>query len=318
MAALNLRHVWLLALTACTTVDGLDRPVSALTQVKVQVAGDIEAVIPAELKAEKHHLRVTLVWGQQWRTTDTFCLQGLFLPQDPSAAAVAQAGCRDPFSFAPVGGVGRAAGDDALASDGSATLQVVELPPASVMVGDITQRVAYGSVLLYDDRNGNGVLDFNSARGLNQGANPNQPGATTAAADPNANTTCPTYSRPKGGNGPGGGQGGGCVPQDIVLGASFARMTEADQRIAFREGTFDRNSLFYPRGGCDDPPAGFSVLPISSSSACQNDSADTCWLKMSPTPPRCSRVDCGIARTPSTSPPMATPPWRRRSSTPTT
>jgi hypothetical protein len=264
MAAVTQRIVVCLLLSACTSVDGLDRPASALEQLKVQVKGDVVAVMPEGLKAESHRFRVTLVWGQQWRTTDTFCLENLFLPKDPTAAAVAQAGCRDPFSFAPVNGVGRAAGDSAVTADGSATLDLIELPPATVMVGEVTQRVAYGSVLLYDDRNGNGTLDFNTARGLTQGTSAFNSGAN-AAAGPDPNLSCPTYSRPQGGsfNNP----TSTCVPQDIVLGASFVRMTEADQRIAFREGGFDRSSLFYPRGGCEDPPTGFSVLGAGGFSA---------------------------------------------------
>ena len=44
---------------------------------------------------------------------------------------------------------------------------------------------------------------------------------------------------------------------DIVYGASFLTMTAPDQRIGYLEGGFTPSG-FYPRSGCDHPPAGFS------------------------------------------------------------
>src|SRR6185503_17716700 len=141
-------------------------------------------------------------------------------------AAVIAAGCRDPFGFVSnVVSVGAP-----IAIDVPATLTLSQLPAADVLVGDVTARVAYASLVVFDDRNDTGTLDllqqFRSFMDDREGP--------------------PTVVGPE--------------PPDIIYGASFVTMTERDRRVAYREGEFDKLSAFYPRAGCDPPMRGFSVL----------------------------------------------------------
>ncbi len=230
----TLRHAWLwlalLAATSCTDkLIGLQDTLTPLGQVHVVVKGDLGPLRPKGTEAETPRLRVALVWGQTY-VAETFCWLNS-LPGDPSATAVAAAGCRDVAGFVPqlVGA------NAAVGADGTATIDLLNLPTAEVMVGTVDARIAYGSILVYDDRDGNGTLDLH---------------------------------RPNRQQGPGGQGGGGGPPTgpqgpdkkvDYVYGASFLSMTLPDKRIAFREGTF-AESAFYPRQGCSPPPVGFSVL----------------------------------------------------------
>ena len=220
---------------------GLTDNAVPLVHIKVKVTGDLQQLRPPATLGETPHLRVALVWGAVY-VPDPFCAIYQVLPLDPSATAVAQAGCRDVFGFVPAQ-VGESV---AVAADGSATLDLVNLPNAAVLVGEVTSRVGYASILVFDDRNDNGTLELHRAA---------------------QRTTGP-------GGGPGGGGPGGMalpdsatptVKGDFVYGASFISMTQPDQRIAYLEGTFDANNalygLFYPRTGCaDGPTTGFSIL----------------------------------------------------------
>jgi hypothetical protein len=138
--------------------------------------------------------------------------------------------------------------------DGTATIDLINLPNAAVLVGEVTSRVGYASILVFDDRNNNGTLELHRAA-------------------QNRNATGP-------GSGPGGGPGAmqmsdSATPTtktDFVYGASFLSQTQPDQRIAYLEGTFDANNalyaLFYPRRGCPaGPTTGFSILSAGGFSA---------------------------------------------------
>ncbi len=196
--------------TGCDDLTGLDEELTPLVQVKVQAVGSTEG----------EALRVALVWGAPW-LPEPFCI----LPaESPEAQAVIKAGCNDAFGFAP-----RRVGANASIAVGTpATIDLIDVPSSDVMVGDLTARVAYGSLVVYEDRNGNGTLDL--------------PCQKRHDAD----------------------EGGGCQrpegPTDRLRGASFVSMTRPDQRVAFREGGFNPRSAFYPRIGCPAPPQGFSVL----------------------------------------------------------
>jgi hypothetical protein len=110
------------------------------------------------------------------------------------------------------------------------------LPAADVMVGDITSRVAYGSLVVYDD-DGNGTLELATPR------------RTPSGGDEGRDDTSGTDSA------------------DVVYGASFLTMTVPDKRVAFAEGSFTP-SAFYPRSGCPDPPTQtFSILGAGGFSA---------------------------------------------------
>lgn len=220
---------------------GLTDNATPLAHIHVAVTGDLQKLRPVETLGETPHLRVALVWGAVY-VPDPFCAIYQILPLDPSATAVAQAGCRDVLGFVPQQ-VGESV---AVAADGSATINLINLPNAAVLVGEVTSRVGYASILVFDDRNDNGTLELHRV-------------------------VQPRNTGPR--SGPGGGPGGMAglpdaatpiVKGDFVYGASFISMTASDQRIAYLEGTFDPDNslygLFYPRSGCSGPTTGFSIL----------------------------------------------------------
>src|SRR5579862_3939007 len=172
----------------------------------VVVSGDLAPLRPAGDVAERS-LQVALVWGEQW-LADPFCL---LPPETDTAATVIAAGCRDPFGFAPAS----VAASAPIAVGKSTTLTYAA-----------AARIVYGSLVVYDDRNGSGTLELS------------EPQRTSSAAR--------------------GGQTTDSV--DIIYGASFLTMTEPDQRVAYREGGFDATGSYYPRAGCSPPSPGFSIV----------------------------------------------------------
>jgi hypothetical protein len=204
--------------TGCSQLEGFGGAVPPLARVTVAVTPPDPAVAPLG------HPRVALVWGMQW-LTEAFCI---LPPETTAAGAVQLVGCRDPFGFVPA----RVEADVAVTPGTPATIELFTLPGADVLVGDVTARAAYGTIVVYDDLNGDQTL--NLAR-PNRLTNPGGP-----PVDP-TNTHQP----------------------DVVRGASFVSMTAPDQRVAFREGVFLPGAAFYPRAGCGEPPPAFSVLAAS-------------------------------------------------------
>jgi hypothetical protein len=208
------------ALAGCGDISGFGGAVPPLATVRVQAAGDFASVQAP--KAADPTLRAALVWAAQW-LTEPLCI---LPPDDASVAALVAAGCRDPFSFVP----DRVATNAALAPDGSATLELFDLPAADVMIGDVTARIAYASVVVYDDRDGDGTLTLGRPGRLAGRDDEDRPD------DVEVSTT------------------------DLVYAASFVSMTEPDSRLAFREGAFNTVAAFYPRSGCGEPPPSFSIV----------------------------------------------------------
>jgi hypothetical protein len=224
----TLRHLALAASVlslGCGKAVGLGGTVTPLAHIHVQVTGDL----PLQVAGDPTHLHVALVWGLQWQP-EPFCVVQSLQPESPEVAAVVANGCPDNLGFVP-----NLVGADVMFQPGSpATIELTGLPAADVMVGDLTSRIAYGSIVLYDDVNQNGILDLRT----------------------------PPRFRRRGQNQPPIDYDGGVAgPRDIVFGASFVSMTQPDTRVAFLEGTFNRTVAFYPREGClPDPPKGFSIL----------------------------------------------------------
>jgi hypothetical protein len=237
-----------LLLAACGKPAGIEIPAKPLVQLHILVEGDLATLTPldggvdagevdaGEVDAGEAavdagplptQLHAALVWGLQW-LPEPFCV----LPV-PGAEALQAAGCRDSFGFVPTS----VAVDTPITPGVPATLDLFDLPKASVMVGDITGRIAYASVYVYQDRNGNGVLDLRHPElqhGHREGDNQDPGGAA-----------------------------------DAVYGASFISMTLPDQRVAYLEGDFSKlvDVAFYPRTGCAVPPEGFSILSAGGFSA---------------------------------------------------
>jgi hypothetical protein len=218
-----------LALAACGKLQGFGGPAPALATFTVTLNGDPAAMQGVQ---DVHALRVGLVWGAQW-LTEPFCV----LDPDTSVTQpagsvdpkmVIDAGCRDTFGFVPA----NVATSVPLAASGPTTLTLTDLPSADLLVGDVTARVAYASLVVWDDRDDSGNLEL---------------------AFPHRTAT-------------GRFRGGGDFMQkevmdspDVIYGASFFTMTKPDLRVAYREGDFVP-SWFYPRSGCMPPRPGFSVV----------------------------------------------------------
>lgn len=208
-------------LIGCGEVDGFGGDAPPLVTLAFEVVGDFETVRRPDANGDT--LRVSLVWGAQWLPEATCVLP----PESAEVASVVAAGCRDPFGFVP----DRATAGVAVIPNTASSLSLFALPSADVMVGDVTGRMAYASLVVYDDRDGDGLLGFARARDL-QGAEDEH--GPDPIDEPNT--------------------------QDIVYGSSFVSMTEPDVRVALREGSFNSSAAFYPRKGCGDPLPGFSVL----------------------------------------------------------
>ena len=209
-------------LAGCGDLAGFGGDVPPLTTITIDTAGPLPTGGP-----EPVQLQAALVWGTQY-LIEPLCI----LPsENADTTAVYAQGCRDPFGFVP----DRVGANVPIELGVPAQLSLYELPSADVMVGDVTARVAYASIVIYDDRDANGTLDLTRSR------------------------------RPE----IGGHDGGPDMPPesiDIIYGASFVSMTEPDQRVAFREGGF-LGAAFYPRAGCGAPLPGFSVLAAGGFSA---------------------------------------------------
>ena len=205
----------------CGNLGGLGGPVPPLVEFQVEATGDLGSTSILSL-------HVALVWGAQW-WTEPFCI---LPPESDSAAAVIAAGCRDPFGFVPT-----LVGASVPVEVGTPTaLPLFDVPPTDVLVGPISSRNGYASLVLYDDRDGTGTLDLST-----------------------------THSAPSGGDGP--PEDDSTDSSDVIYGASFLTMTAPDQRVLFLQGTFDQKSAFYPRSGCPAPDSqpslftnGFTVL----------------------------------------------------------
>lgn len=217
-------------LAGCGELAGFAGDVPPLATVRIEVTGDLASLRPPGSEAETPRLTVALAWGAQW-LPEPLCI---LPPESEAAAAVLAQGCRDPFGFVP----DRIAANLPIEPNLPTELRLFSVPAADVMVGDVTARVAYASLVVYDDRNGNGTLDLRRSRRL--------PG--------------------------GGGHDDGpdsVTPADIVYGASFVSMTAPDVRLAFREGGFDASAAFYPRVDCGAPLPGFSVVAAGGFSAAE-------------------------------------------------
>jgi hypothetical protein len=229
MAALRRGRAFCLAallVTGCGKLEGFGGAAPPLASFNVVLHGDLA---PPGGVASVHALRVGLVWGAQW-LTEPFCV----LPaESPEVAAVIDAGCRDPFGFVPA----TASVSVPIDVDVPATLTLVQLPSADVMVGDITARVAFGSLVVFDDRDDTGTLELATPIRAPSGGGRNRPEPVQSFS------------------------------ADVIHGASFVTMTAPDQRVAYREGAFDTASAFYPRAGCEPPLPGFSVLAAGGFSA---------------------------------------------------
>jgi hypothetical protein len=130
--------------------------------------------------------------------------------------------CPDPYGvFAAE--IERAAPIDA---NGDFDLTLFHLPNARVSIGNQSTRIAYGSLLVLEDSNGDGQPTF--------------PGGVRRRDEDDEGP--PPVSNP-----------------DRIVAASFYSLQAPQKRVVFREGGFVDPSNFYPQD-CGAPPPGFSIL----------------------------------------------------------
>lgn len=224
----TLRSLALVVVCGCSNLQGFGGASVPFATFDVDVTGDLDAVKPNDGYTGVPSMHVALVWGEQW-LTEALCSGALPIdPRDDAAMVgpVLLAGCRDPFGFVPL----LVETNVPIELDAPASIDLFTLPGADVLVGDIDARVAYGSIVVYDDRDGDGLLDLAHANRLG-----------SANGGPNMNPMISNLT-------------------DEIYGASFVTMTKPDQRVGYLEGSFSPVAAFYPRAGCGDPPAAFSVL----------------------------------------------------------
>jgi len=217
-------------------------------------------------------LRASVVWAAV-PGLDIVCLR--YAAKSPKLAAA----CPDPLRLRPgsIEPVFPAPNADGLSFD----IPLSRLPATSVSVGTVTGRIAWGSVLVGEDLDGDGQAVFSGRwrRNQVQGSGGGGMGGSGAAGNPDGATDGATDT-------------GITVlpPKDGLLAASFITLLEPQQRLGFREGDFDAGSLFYPAPGCPQPPKGFSVvrasaypiLPGSLPGPCQVDDPATGVVKAAP------------------------------------
>ncbi|MCA9665594.1 MAG: hypothetical protein KC503_08395 [Myxococcales bacterium] len=241
----------LATLAGCDTLLGTEGQPQPLVVIRLRVEG--RQRIGPDVTDTPPRLRVALLWGAQIVPTPLCILP----PESEQAAKVLATGCPDLFRFVPERVAANAALDT---STDEARIELFTVPSADVMIGDITSRVVYGSLVLYDDRDGDGALALDRSPRRVDDTSPS--GGDDASATATPSDAGPAVDGPE-------------IPfeprlpgqRDVVYAASFVSMTEPDQRLAFREGKFNDAAAYYPRNGCAAPPPGFSLLGAGGFSA---------------------------------------------------
>lgn len=244
------RLVSLVLLAGCGDLAGFSGEAPPLATITITTTGDFESVRTPG--ATNENLHVALVWGTQWLPEPTCFLP----PESPELAAVVAAGCRNPLAFTPE----RVTADAPLIPGEPVSLTLTDLPSADLMVGDVTARIGYASLVVYDDRAGDGGLRLARPIRLPMG------GPDMGPPDPE-----PPPAR------------------SLVYGASFVAMTEPDTRLAFREGAFIESG-FYPRHGCGTPLPAFSLLSAGGFSFADAVAATVAGTLPSEDPATCSET----------------------------
>jgi hypothetical protein len=225
-AALSLAAA--LAFAGCGKLQNFGGPAPPLATFSVVLDGDTSAVRPPGVTSD-HALKAGLIWGAQW-LTEPFCI---LPPESTDAANVINQGCRDAFGFVPA----RVDQSVPLLPGQPASLSLLALPSSDVLVGDLTSRVAYGTLVVYDDRDDSGTLELSRPHRLPTGDIGRMPGQKDMPDS-----------------------------ADILYAASFLTMRDYDERVAYREGS-PPTGAFYPRAGCAPPVPGFSIVAAGGFSA---------------------------------------------------
>ena len=251
------------ALLSCgDQLQGLAEDPKPLTSIYVQLEGSLEGLVDEESRSR---LRVGVLWaginlpepwclqflsdligenesddedGDQSREDRELDIEPNFDELNAEALQIALSTCRDPFGVAPaLPGPSVALPDDLTQP---IEIPIYHLPTAEVMIGTPDARVAYATLLLFEDSAQDSRLTLGETQSTRDLSKSRRRGEEEDAS--------PTEER---------------APQiDTVYGASFVSLLEEQVRLVFREGEFV-STFFYPAPDCEAPPIGFSVQRVS-------------------------------------------------------
>jgi hypothetical protein len=232
---LNLVAALPVLLAACSGVHDLNFNSDPLVVVHGHV--DTTALV-------RTHPDVPLIGALVWAAVPVVNPVCVRFPDDPNIKAA----CPDPHGVF----LGETEKTAPVADDGTFDLALFHLPAFSDSIGDSVTRIAYGTLLVAEDVNGDGNLDL-----------------------------VPAPSR-------GGFEGPGMQPvnPDLIVAASFSTLDAHQERLAFREGGWippclgagmmpPDCSYFYPSTCVDAPPLEFSVMVTDPGGACTAVQAET-------------------------------------------
>jgi len=148
----------LMSALACDSVHTTAIEAEKLVVVNAEWSQDLAAIRDSAGIAADVPLRATLVWAGV-PNFSPFCLEEGPNPLAPGrvvSSSVAMIACPDPFRFVPSLTQGTAVVDPAT---NKVQIELSNLPPAEVLVGSVSSRVAYASLVVFADENNNGLLD---------------------------------------------------------------------------------------------------------------------------------------------------------------
>lgn len=214
---------------------GCDR-LAGLDGAEVPAFATLRGTVTATVAPRGARLRVGVLWAGVPAFVPYCHLVGrTALDPERVVPPLAALACRDPFGVVPA-----AAGPSVpiTLESGRATFELPlrALPPASLMVGAPDGRVAYGAVIVFDDRDGDDAFSiWPRCRGFR--------GRGTGA---------PSDEAPADGE-----------VQDQILASTFARLTEPQLRLTYVEGNPPAQSTWYPHPDCTRRPGpGFSLWSV--------------------------------------------------------
>ena len=244
-------------------IRGLDDTLTPIARVRVALPREHILILSDEVRKR---LRVGVLWAGV-NLPSLWCaeqLSGLLNSSDPSVDEMLGTAedpfdeyapetlerltqlmelCPDPFGVTPALAGPSVSIDQGVERDEYLEIEITftALPPAEVIIGTPEARVAYGSLVVFDDLNEDEVLTigFDLPLGLSKdGQGPDEGDDGRRRED--------SWFEP--------------VSPDLLYGASFTSLLEDQDRLVFREGDFVE-SFFYPLGGCTPPP-GLSIVNV--------------------------------------------------------
>lgn len=216
----------LMSLSCGSGIEGLGQEAGPLVTLQIELdETSFQAYITSALEqGVSPSLRVGVVWAGV-PDIDPYCIEYGPNPLNPGGVKgkVAEVACVDPFQVVP------ALVDESVPAElgvGPIALPLYDLPTAEVLVGPPQGRIAYATLVVFDDRNGNGLLDVVGSGGEFR----------VGSREPS---------------------------EDVVVAASFSYLLNSQLRLVFREGSYNESSFFYPMIGCAAPPEGYSFARVT-------------------------------------------------------